>query len=486
MSDWQAGVARAREEFIEALAHRGFRLAGNSLFGEVQVPVAGTRTIEVRIPDAFPYAVCQVRPTDGNADIAWHRDPDGWLCLYAANEHSSLPWADPNILLARTVQWFVQDLAGWPDDPPALDLERYIERAEGFVIYGGLDALVGRPIRAQRRSHGVVEVVGTGTAPKKHRGKYMFGWAEDLGELERPVRDWVGIAAILGDRASRLQREIEKGRGELLLLRYRRGPHAGALALRARPGSPVEIRAFRSADASPATLGLRAGADADILREKNVAVVGLGAVGSFLADLLARGGIARLRLVDGDDLRPGNSVRHLAGREYWGWNKAAAVADLLVRSGWIDRDRVTVMDDGLRYPAYAESLLLEHDVVVDATANGPTTSMLADIAAASGRPLVSVCIQREGDLMRADRWPLAAGQNHAPPVPAKATPQELRESGCGDPVSPAPPAAAVEAAALAWRVSCDLLTGRLLFPPSVVQTSVPEDGPPQVEVDSVA
>jgi hypothetical protein len=239
MRDWEVTLARAREEFIEALARQGFRMVGGALLGVVSAGEAGTVSVEIRIPDAFPYRSPKVRPIDRSGELSWHQEPEGWLCLYAEDSSSDLPWADPDAFLERTVEWFRRDLAGWPEDPPDLDLERYIESVEGFVIYRDLGNLVGKPIRGTRRDHGVIDVVGTGTAPKKRqRGRLVFGWAEDQGELERPVRDWADVAAILGARASRLEREIHARRGELLLLRYRRGTYVGAVALRVTPGSP--------------------------------------------------------------------------------------------------------------------------------------------------------------------------------------------------------------------------------------------------------
>ena len=47
------------------------------------------------------------------------------------------------------------------------------------------------------------------------------------------------------------------------------------------------------------------------LRQSHVVVVGLGAVGSFAVEALARAGVGRLRLVDFDEVRPSNINRQL-------------------------------------------------------------------------------------------------------------------------------------------------------------------------------
>jgi len=48
------------------------------------------------------------------------------------------------------------------------------------------------------------------------------------------------------------------------------------------------------------------------LRESSVTVIGLGAVGSYAVEALARAGVGALRLVDFDTLKPTNLNRHLA------------------------------------------------------------------------------------------------------------------------------------------------------------------------------
>lgn len=64
------------------------------------------------------------------------------------------------------------------------------------------------------------------------------------------------------------------------------------------------------------------------LQQARVAVVGLGAVGSFAVEALARSGIGNLRLVDFDDIRPSNLNRQLlALQETVGRRKIDVAAD---------------------------------------------------------------------------------------------------------------------------------------------------------------
>ena len=67
------------------------------------------------------------------------------------------------------------------------------------------------------------------------------------------------------------------------------------------------------------------------LRERCVAVVGCGALGSFVAHQLAQAGVGRLLLIDPDELRPTNVGRHALGMSWVMVNKATALAAQIKR-----------------------------------------------------------------------------------------------------------------------------------------------------------
>jgi molybdopterin/thiamine biosynthesis adenylyltransferase len=60
-----------------------------------------------------------------------------------------------------------------------------------------------------------------------------------------------------------------------------------------------------------------------------VALIGVGAVGSRIADELARSGVGSLLLVDGDTLEAANLARHVLGADSVGDNKAHGLAERL-------------------------------------------------------------------------------------------------------------------------------------------------------------
>lgn len=64
----------------------------------------------------------------------------------------------------------------------------------------------------------------------------------------------------------------------------------------------------------------------EIIATKNILLLGVGAVGSVVAELLSRGNVQRITLVDSDEFEVGNLSRHTLSRESLKENKATSVA----------------------------------------------------------------------------------------------------------------------------------------------------------------
>jgi hypothetical protein len=101
--------------------------------------------------------------------------------------------------------------------------------------------------------------------------------------------------------------------------------------------------------------------------DARVAIVGCGALGSEVAELLVRGGVADVLLIDNDCLAPGNLVRHtLSGQDLFK-NKATALAERLTSAAPFSSVRAYT----LKIPtvrADIEALLDDRNVVIDCTA----------------------------------------------------------------------------------------------------------------------
>lgn len=101
------------------------------------------------------------------------------------------------------------------------------------------------------------------------------------------------------------------------------------------------------------------------VRERSVAVVGAGALGSAVAELLVRGGVTNLLIIDHDDLEAGNLVRHTLTGTHLGQNKATAVAARL--QGAAPMSRITALAKPLPQGDELQKLLEPFDVVLDLT-----------------------------------------------------------------------------------------------------------------------
>lgn len=491
-------VAAVTDLWREQLSELGFADNGEMLHGPVRwtAPASGTTAakttarVQIAPGPTFPFAPPRVEVLDPGVPLeaTFHVNSDGSLCLWDDDwAVDDAPWRHPQMLLDRVADWLERTAVGWPGDD-ACDLERYPtpERDGLLVLYDGSAFVPDRAVRTapgptpdtilitgeQRRSGDI------GTGRRGRRKDRRLAWVADIGTVDRPLRNWGDIAAALGPRAGEVDRLISVGAVTMLLLLYTRGDSAGALAIRVRRTSTgIQVTAFESADTSAATRSMRAGPAARQLADVQVAVVGCGAIGSFTADLLFRSGVRHLTLLDGERLRPGNVVRHLAGGGYVGLPKAQAVRECLAAVD-IDISRVRARNKWLVDLEEAKALVLDHQVVLDATGSGRTSSLLATAAdmvgPGTGHTVVSVCVQRNGDVLRVDRMPLRRGEAHLPALPLLDESGHHRERGCGSPVSPTPPGAVIAAAELAHRVVVDEAIQECALPATIADVRRPQ------------
>lgn len=462
LEGWAENVAATRDQFINGLVHAGFRLIEDQSAGATSNATLRNQRITVTLVDGFPYVAPKVKP---NVPVrrSWHGDRGGYLCLYTPHEPIGQPWLDPQTFLTRVDEWFEKNEAGWPGDPPALELEAYLGLPVDprFVVHDGLPGQTSGYVQMRANKH-QIEYVGAGHVPKKSRKGRLSGFVTDLGQLTEPPADWTELLALLPD-AAQIRTAISRSRLDIVLMRYRRGLHQGVLAVtlrRLRPGGPLRPHLILSAATGEAALRVRSGPAAHQLADKHVYLVGVGALGSHIADYLSRAGIGQLTLRDPDIFTPGNATRHLVTTStVAGASKAHAVAALLEARPY-NRARITPVTTGLVSPYEAAALLQGEALVVDAAADDAVTCMLEDAAAHLGARFITACVQNEGRTLRVDLVPPLDGREPQPPTttqPGRAP--EVFESGCASPVSVTPPHAIAEAAAIATRHIIGRLTG---------------------------
>jgi ThiF family len=85
---------------------------------------------------------------------------------------------------------------------------------------------------------------------------------------------------------------------------------------------------IRSENWSQAQLGMR-GQFSPVLRDQRVFLIGAGALGSTIAEMLVRGGVSSWSILDGDLFKAGNLVRHTLNMADIGLGKASRLADRL-------------------------------------------------------------------------------------------------------------------------------------------------------------
>jgi molybdopterin/thiamine biosynthesis adenylyltransferase len=119
-----------------------------------------------------------------------------------------------------------------------------------------------------------------------------------------------------------------------------------------------------------------------------VAIVGMGALGTVLANHMVRAGVGFVRLIDRDFVEPSNLQRQMLYDEEdarQSLPKAIAAAEKLrrINSGVQVEPHVTDLT-----PYNAEELLVDTDLVLDATDNFQTRYLINDVCVKHGKPWI--------------------------------------------------------------------------------------------------
>jgi hypothetical protein len=181
--------------------------------------------------------------------------------------------------------------------------------------------------------------------------------------------------------------------------------------------------------------------------DRRVAIIGCGALGSALAELLVRMGVRSMLLVDGQVLESGNVVRHALTNNDSGKPKAIALAAMLRAVSPLVR--IDSYDDDLPTDRDALIELLDDcDVVVECTAADDVPLLLSTAWWSVPRLFMSLSCgfkARRTFIYRSRGHGFPAADFHAKLAPWLASEQiersgagELLEgAGCYSPISPA-------------------------------------------------
>lgn len=484
-----------RHRFIAELTQRGFaeadptRDGGAGYVGEVGTPY-GPQRIRLSLPRAFPYRAPSVFAL-GETSRRRHEDPEsGGLCLWPSQ---GAGW-DPNFttdeLFDRIRQWFIHDAEGsWPveDRPPDLHLSvgrirdrlmvtgdewpppdgewgRFAVWDDGVVLTLATNARAGNDSVPLGAGDPMVQRYGADT----ERAKGTIGlWFRlpDEPSAPRRVADLLATLESYGQDSEELRVLIRGLLGAkvrtptrlFFALAYPDPDRSQAQEERwlfldadISPGSTwdqirqTRLSGYETAPGDAAALRRRLGQAEVDLRGRSVVIFGLGALGSPLALLLAKSGVGRLRLYDGDRLRPGNVIRHSATLRTVGFRKAHALG--MVIRGYCP-DATVETEFTCWDPALIDEGIEGADVVVDTTATPSFGLLLADRCNAARKPLVSLVAHQNGRLGRIqvfrpseDPCPQCYRNSNDPGVVPDLAPDDVFvETGCGDPTSYASP-----------------------------------------------
>lgn len=134
-----------------------------------------------------------------------------------------------------------------------------------------------------------------------------------------------------------------------------------------------------------------------VLRDSQVAVIGLGGLGSVAALYLAGTGVGRLMLADRDRVEPGNLQRQVLYRsaDIGQAKTVAARAQILA----LDASIAVDVHEGTLTPGVLDRLAGAVDVVLDCTDNFPTRFAINAACVRARKPLVSgAAVRFEGQL----------------------------------------------------------------------------------------
>lgn len=159
----------------------------------------------------------------------------------------------------------------------------------------------------------------------------------------------------------------------------------------------ADLRMIRTENWSGERLQARGRLPASVLNSK-IAVIGVGALGSFLSELLVRAGIREITLIDADSVSAGNACRHVLTIADVYKNKVDALAARLEQISPL----VKVNKYPIRLPERPEGLmeLLEHhEIIVDCTASDDLPKLLASVWSPVPRLFVSFSLGYGGRRM---------------------------------------------------------------------------------------
>lgn len=434
---------------------------------------------------------------------SWHADREN-LCIWRGDDNSQR-WTTLQGLYDRIDEWVGHSQEGFADVENARNPEIYWHESATMFGLVDLDELLGAErgdgqhgefhFTEARSASGRPSPIAIDISPgpftamtrlpngvpnhKAIRGRWFYRRA-----VAHPPRTLEELKGFLTEKQrKRLAKDLRDCPHVVFMLLWRNQAGVVGTTVLATPPQTGK-RTYQLVALRPKgtkALLLRAGPDAQEIQEKKIAIIGNGAIGSFVADLLARSGTSIQRLFDYDLLWPANLIRHAAppGTPA-GMPKTWALKENLEQYPWVTIDAADPSDDGVVWTIDRIQTIVEsNDLTIDATGHSGIAELVSRVALNCNKPFISVALFRGGSVARVRRQALAAdapivqrpylgGYPEIPPLDEEAE-YVGTETGCLAQVHNAPPTSVVHAAVLAVEVALDFMTGRNEQPDEVIE-----------------
>ncbi len=244
----------------------------------------------------------------------------------------------------------------------------------------------------------------------------------------------------------------------------------------------ARIIALRVHSIRPTELTLRnTGVVNEEIREKTVALVGLGALGSVICEQLVKAGVNRLRICDADRLSTGNVSRHIGSITDFGVPKTTVVAERMLKINPYLRFDTS---DGVINGSIVESLrrlegfIAPADLVISTVADESIESVIDQVAVLKKKVVLYSRALRRGSMGRVflvrpgqdackkclGHYALRGRLNQETPadwIDVEESAEDVLIHECGRPLIPGSAVDLSFIATLTTRLALDFLEGRL-------------------------
>ncbi|CAG0943848.1 Sulfur carrier protein ThiS adenylyltransferase [Anaerolineae bacterium] len=466
---------------------------GNAWQGSLEVADGDGKnravTIRVNLPELFPFVKPSVFAIDPTINYSRHKLPgEGSLCLWSDKKDGWDPGCTIDQVLDRVRLWYRCHFSGeWNDSYEPLDLHLYFSGEHPLVVLPDrwvppVDRLSGTfsVWQKENEKHIFVDNIGgdqfVRTSEDVVGKKLLFVQGEaDYRGIWLRLREEPVPLSNLGPMIEELSRTTDQPVNQVL--RILEGTLGGKIRPNRQhtlflglvyPGRDknahwlflgadlpqgqnrwarldnlkmCRLMSYSVTDGGSTALIRRTQHTAVGLKDKRVAVFGLGAIGGSIALLLAKAGVGHLNLIDDDRLRPGNVIRHTASLYSVGLEKSAAVKfQILEHAPYCD---VKVLGQPHSWDALCGTVN-GCDLVVSATANPPFELLINEACLRRDIPVMYVAGYRRASVGKiqlvrigkdACRLCIQHFEGNDPkyPVVPSGDEGEFVEVGCGDP-----------------------------------------------------